>query len=320
MKNNSFIVKYTPKTLDEFNLEENTYKIINTLMLIDDINIICIGNRDSGKTCFLEILLKEYYGENVNYMENVLYVNNSKEQGIQYYRNDVKSFCQTKSSIFGKKKFVVLDDLDLMNDQSQQVFRNFMDNYKNNVFFIASCTNIQKILETLQSRQYLLHLNNVDDTKMLNMCNKIIENEIINITDEAKSFIIKISNYSLRILMNYLEKIKIYNDHVDLQLSNKLCTNIDFNDFSNYLNHINNENIQHAINILYELYDKGYSVMDILDEFFSYLKLTLLLTNDIKYKIIPYVCKYIHIFHDLHEDEIELSLFTNNLYKLIHNL
>ena len=320
MKNNSFIVKYTPKTLDEFNLEENTYKIINTLMLIDDINIICIGNRDSGKTCFLEILLKEYYGENVNYMENVLYVNNSKEQGIQYYRNDVKSFCQTKSSIFGKKKFVVLDDLDLMNDQSQQVFRNFMDNYKNNVFFIASCTNIQKILETLQSRQYLLHLNNVDDTKMLNMCNKIIENEIINITDEAKSFIIKISNYSLRILMNYLEKIKIYNDHVDLQLANKLCTNIDFNDFSNYLNHINNENIQHAINILYELYDKGYSVMDILDEFFSYLKLTLLLTNDIKYKIIPYVCKYIHIFHDLHEDEIELALFTNNLYKLIHNL
>ena len=60
--------------------------------------------------------------------------------------------------------------------------------------------------------------------------------------------------------------------------------------------------------------------MDILDEFFSYLKLTDLLTNDMKYKIIPYVCKYIHIFHDLHEDEIELSLFTNNLYKLIHNL
>lgn len=320
MKNNSFIVKYTPKTLKEFNLEENTHKIINTLMLIDDINIICIGNRDSGKTCFLEIILKEYYGEDVNYLDNVLYVNNSKEQGIQYYRNDVKSFCQTKSSIFGKKKFVVLDDLDLMNDQSQQVFRNFMDNYKNNVFFIATCTNIQKILETLQSRQYLLHLNNVDDSKMLNMCNKIIEKENINITEEAKIFIIKISNYSLRILMNYLEKIKIYNDKVDLQLANKLCTNIDFNDFSKYLNYINTNSIQNAIDVLYVLHNKGYSVMDILDEFFSYLKLTDLLTNDMKYKIIPYVCKYIHIFHDLHEDEIELSLFTNNLYKLIHNL
>lgn len=320
MKNNSFIVKYTPKTLKEFNLEENTNKIINTLMLIDDINIICIGNRDSGKTCFLEIILKEYYGEDVNYLDNVLYVNNSKEQGIQYYRNDVKSFCQTKSSIFGKKKFVVLDDLDLMNDQSQQVFRNFMDNYKNNVFFIATCTNIQKILETLQSRQYLLHLNNVDDSKMLNMCNKIIEKENINITEDAKIFIIKISNYSLRILMNYLEKIKIYNDKVDLQLANKLCTNIDFNDFSKYLNYINTNSIQNAIDVLYVLHNKGYSVMDILDEFFSYLKLTDLLTNDMKYKIIPYVCKYIHIFHDLHEDEIELSLFTNNLYKLIHNL
>jgi DNA polymerase III gamma/tau subunit len=120
--------------------------------------------------------------------------------------------------------------------------------------------------------------------------------------------------------MNYLEKIKIYNDKVDLQLANKLCTNIDFNDFSKYLNYINTNSIQNAIDVLYVLHNKGYSVMDILDEFFSYLKLTDLLTNDMKYKIIPYVCKYIHIFHDLHEDEIELSLFTNNLYKLIHNL
>ena len=38
----------------------------------------------------------------------------------------------------------------------------------------------------------------------------------------------------------------------------------------------------------------------------------------IKYKIIPYLCKYIHIFHDVHEDEVELSLFTNNIYKLLN--
>ena len=31
-----------------------------------------------------------------------------------------------------------------------------------------------------------------------------------------------------------------------------------------------------------------------------------------KYKIIALLCKYITIFHNVHEDEIELALFTNN--------
>ena len=29
------------------------------------------------------------------------------------------------------------------------------------------------------------------------------------------------------------------------------------------------------------------------------------------------MCKYISIFHNIHEDEIELSLFTNNLIDVL---
>ena len=35
-------------------------------------------------------------------------INNLKEQGIQYYRTEVKTFCQTPSSISGKKKFIII--------------------------------------------------------------------------------------------------------------------------------------------------------------------------------------------------------------------
>jgi hypothetical protein len=64
------------------------------------------------------------------------------------------------------------------------------------------------------------------------------------------------------------------------------------------------------------LFDRGYSVMDILDNYFLFVKVTPLLTENEKYQIIPLLCKYITIFHDIHEDEIELSLFTNNLVTL----
>ena len=56
--------------------------------------------------------------------------------------------------------------------------------------------------------------------------------------------------------------------------------------------------------------------MDILDNYFTFIKVTTLLSEDDKYKIIPYICKYITVFHNVHEDDIELALFTNNLVQL----
>ena len=74
-----------------------------------------------------------------------------------------------------------------------------------------------------------------------------------------------------------------------------------------------------AIDILYHIYDYGYSVIDILDYFFTFIKLTDKLDEETKYRVIPYLCKYITIFHNLHEDCIELALFTNNVYTMIHS-
>jgi hypothetical protein len=73
-----------------------------------------------------------------------------------------------------------------------------------------------------------------------------------------------------------------------------------------------------AIKLLYSIYDKGYSVMDILDNYFTFIKITTFLTEEQKYNIIPFICKYITIFHNIHEDEIELALFSNNLHKILN--
>jgi dimeric dUTPase (all-alpha-NTP-PPase superfamily) len=56
--------------------------------------------------------------------------------------------------------------------------------------------------------------------------------------------------------------------------------------------------------------------MDILDNYFLFVKITDKINEDQKYNIIALLCKYITIFNNIHEDEIELSLFTNNLIKL----
>ena len=81
-----------------------------------------------------------------------------------------------------------------------------------------------------------------------------------------------------------------------------------------------NNNLSEAIKLIYEIYDKGYSVMDILDSYFLFIKNTNIITEEEKYNIIPFICKYITIFNNIHEDEIELALFTNNLIKVFNPL
>ena len=146
-----FIYKYQPLYLEDFEINKKLLDLIKTLIQMDNLNILFVGNSGSGKSSIISALLREYYHD-INNNDNIMYINSLKEQGIAYYRNEVKIFCQTSCSIAGKKKILILDDLDMINEQSQQVFRNFIDKYSHNVHFIASCSNTQKVIESLQSR------------------------------------------------------------------------------------------------------------------------------------------------------------------------
>jgi hypothetical protein len=128
---------------------------------------------------------------------------------------------------------------------------------------------------------------------------------------------LNICNNNAKILINYLEKFKLLNQEIDLDLSTHICTNISFLSFQEYTVLLKNGNLCNAIKLLYNLYDKGYSVMDILDNYFLFVKFTDILDETQKYDIIPIICKYISVFHNIHEDEIELSLFSNNIYSLL---
>ena len=152
---------------------------------------------------------------------------------------------------------------------------------------------------------------------LVRIIQKIKISEHIEIDEDAQDFIINISNNTVKILISYMEKFKLLNEKITLELAKQLCSNISFYIFEDYTKLIKNNNINQAIKIIYELYDKGYSVMDILDNYFVFVKITTLLNEDEKYKIIPFICKYITIFHNIHEDEIELTLFTNNLVKIL---
>lgn len=319
----TFIMKYKPYFVRNFYLEPSHIKVLNTLQDLDDLNLLIVGNTCSGKTSLIYAIIREYYGmnETSTFPEyNIMFINNLKEQGIQFFRNEMKTFCQSKSNILNKKKIIVVDDIDSINEQSQQVFRNYIDKYSKNIHFISVCTNIQKVNESLQSRLHILKINQTTRANLETTMAKIIEKEKLIIDEESKEFLLNVSDNSIRVLINHLEKIYILGQPINLELVNKICSNISYIQFENFIEKLRAKDLNGAISILYEIYDYGYSVIDILDYFFTFVKFTKKLEEVEKYRVLPFLCKYITIFHKVHEDVIELAFFTNSIYKIISDI
>lgn len=319
-KQPTFITKYKPYFLHEFTMDEKINQVLRTLFEIDDLNTLFIGGSGTGKTSLLYAIIREYYGLSKTDSipeTNILFVNTIKEQGIQYFRNEMKTFCQSKCSIYGKKKMIIIDDIDMVNEQSQQVFRNYIDKYSQNIHFISVCTNIQKVIESIQSRVHILKIQPPNKSDLEATMNYIISRENIIIDENAKKYLMTISGYSIRSLINYLEKLYIYGEDIDYVLCVKMCSSISESIFEDYIMNLKTNNLEKAIDIIYSISETGYSVIDILDFFFLFIKQTTIIDEDIKYQIIPFLCKYITAFHKIHEDTIELALFTNNLLGII---
>jgi DNA polymerase III delta prime subunit len=311
-----FMYKYRPCIFKDLEIDNDIIDILNTMISMNNLTILFIGDSGSGKTTLINTLITEYYGKS-QYIDDILVINSLKEQGIQYYRTEVKTFCQTRCSIQGKKKIVILDDIDNINEQSQQVFRNCIDKYSNNVHFISSCSNIQKVIDSLQSRKIIIKLKPFTNDRLNTILQKTKKSENLLCDAKTDRLVLSVSNGSVCVLLNYLEKFKIINEPITYDLVSKVCTNISFTVFDTYTNAVIQSKLNDAVHLLYDLFDKGYSVMDIYDNYFLFVKVTDILSETQKYEIIKLLCKYITIFHNIHEDEIELALFTNNMVKLL---
>lgn len=271
-------------------------------------HILLVGPSGSGKTSILQVLTHAT-------SENVLSMTNLREQGVQFYRENVRTFCQT--AISGIEKTVVLDDLDTVTEQGQQIMRNYIDKYGHHVTFIASCSNLQKVIEPLQSRLTLIQLEPLGrDAMRIILCKRASVKGVV-IDSAAIESVLDLCQSSVNLLDNYIEKFRLLEYPVNTDLVDSVCTNIPHKIFRDYISRLLTSDLV-AAHILLDVYDSGYSVMDIMDNLFFFCKITPMLTEAQKYAVVPYICQTIAAFHTVHEDEIELVLFSRHFADILN--
>ena len=279
------------------------------------------GGTGYGKSSLINVILNKYYeNDKTSLSNNTIYINLLKEQGINYYRNELKNYCQINNFVNSKKKkTIILDDLDLLNEQCQQIFNTFINNFEN-INFIISCNDKNKIKSTIINKLELIKINNVDDIFIRKRIDKILENENLKLDNKCKELIIRASNMSVPNMINILEKINLItsNNCIDYNLLENVSYNIMLNDMSKYIELCKRDNLKEARDHILNMCKNGFSVIDILEEFFLYIKFHSNLDDNYKYEIIKLICKYINIFHNIHEDSIELIFLTNNLRNIFN--
>jgi DNA polymerase III delta prime subunit len=424
-KNTLLINKYKPTRFCDFLQEEWEPLIVFLEKQISSNKLLTliVGDEETGKTTLLNTILREYYDTPfAAYHSNVLHLHYLKEQGASFYKNEVKYFCQTYCSLPGKKKTIVLDDLDFMTESNQTVFTNIIEKYANHVNFIASCKFLHKVLYGIQTRLMIVQLNRWTVPSLMRIANRIVAEEGMEFEPEAMTLLIQVAKYKVNRLINCMDKIKLVTKvpprpatggtgsatggtwavtgctsdvtgctsdvtgctsdvtggtdvatgctgsatgctgsatgctgsatgctgsatgctdvatgctiRITTEMVHQLCANIQYTVYKAYFTLIVEKRLKDAISVLYDLHDKGFSAIDILDNMFEYVKL---ITNPEEigtetiadsvfsipipqiqvYQIIKVICKYITFFYNIHEDEIELALLSNDLISLV---
>ena len=335
-----FSRKYKPYYLDDFFIPDVLKETIRSLIQLNETNLLFYGEPNTGKTSLIYALVRHYYGlsKDVAFPENeVIFINNLKEQqGVSFFRNELKSFCQSRSQqliVQGKKKMVVIDDLDLINPQCQQVMCNYMDKYGGTVLFIYSCLNIQKIVEGIQSRAMVLKIEPPKRFHLDNLFSRILTEEkrlntnsgslfLESEKDAIRDFLIENSSGNPLSLVNCMEKCVVFQGCDGPPISLEICRSLFleriFQSFQTYLKLLQQGDLRGSIQVMYSILQNGYSVVDIFDYFFQFIKNCLELNETHKYEIVKWLCHYITIVRNIHEENLELALFTNRVFSILH--
>jgi len=315
----NFVEKYSAKKLNDFLYDDNFISKLKIFIENEYLDLLLIGKHGIGKTALINAIIEEYFKDcNSDYIKNNTYIlNNLKDHGITFYRSEIKNFCQIPpSSLFNKKKLLIIDDIDMIDKLGQTTFKTFIEKWKKNFYLIATTSNIDRVDNNLTSRLFQLHISNKTNQHFLSIIDNIIEKENIVMDNKVKKFIIEQSDNSIKFIFNFLQKIKYLDKPITLEIADNNCTIIGNNDIKLYFDYCINNKYADAIDKILSFTYKGYSICDILEELFNYVKISTQFNELKKYELIKLISKFVMITNTIHEENIEFYILTENIIKI----
>ena len=273
-----WVEKYRPNNFNEILLEPFIKQKINKILESKSIpNIIICGAPGTGKTSTILYIAKEIYGD--KYLDNVLELNASDDRGLSIINNTIYPFCKKKTlsnnlnnnNKYPHHKLVILDEADSITLKAQNLLSNIISEFRKNTRIVFICNECTQIIESIQSKCMIIKYPKINHNNLFKKIEYICQNENIKYDSQSIDTLLFASDYDIRQIINNLECIYYSFNILNEESIYKLIDKPKPYYINEILNNCYDGNYIETINIIKNLYNKGYTPNDILLTFMKYL-------------------------------------------------